>query len=595
MGLPGTDYFRSASGRHFVCAQPNYGIDLQELADDRNELTSLVAKVVPGQLLELQEVRGDWGYGIPMLYRDGAQAGALPLPGGRGAAGIFRLDWVKLVLLGPGLRRVDVDVDGTMKDFSPEKPKNFYERFEAICRRKALDRVASNVDAGETKEVPSADEGASRPLAEVILEEIIKADCQDPAPPPGLGPSAGTVFSPSRSTSSGEAHDADDDEGSPKRRATLGRRPRLARDGRHGLSPEAFSSHAQSPMRIVKDETGDDSKLEETGRRQRHNTLSSLLQANRTGKLQRLLENLRREQQDMVRSAVDLQDLKERFKVAMLSAHRTGELQKVAEKLATEVERRADDFQRLKERALESLLRMKRAGELDRMAQEMRTASEAQAVEDARPALSAKQRALQSLLEMKRSGELQLLAEEMDSAQKALEAKAAQLRGLRGAASLGNGELERLVDQMTEELESQAESIRSRVRKGLLRAHRRGELQDLRQELDELADEVPSMPSKQRAKRWQETISSDSEPENVRRRDDDLSSNEGSDADTKQLDGAAAVSRWQAQANKPRKRWADMTTSSDSDLDPVGSQAGRAVGPLPVASKALGTGGRGFC
>ena len=44
----------------------------------------------------------------------------------------------------------------------------------------------------------------------------------------------------------------------------------------------------------------------------------------------------------------------------------------------------------------------------------------------------------------------------MDSAQKALEAKAAQLRGLRGAASLGNKELERLVDQMTEELESQA-------------------------------------------------------------------------------------------------------------------------------------------
>ena len=35
------------------------------------------------------------GYGAPMLYRDGAQAGALPLPGGRGAAGIFRLDWVR--------------------------------------------------------------------------------------------------------------------------------------------------------------------------------------------------------------------------------------------------------------------------------------------------------------------------------------------------------------------------------------------------------------------------------------------------------------------------------------------------------------------
>eukprot|EP00435_Cladocopium_sp_Y103_P002438 s1726_g1.t1 len=153
---------------------------------------------------------------------------------------------VKSVLLGPGLRRVDV---GTMKNFSPEKPKNFYERFEAICRRKALDRVASKVDVGmdETKaeEVPRA----SRPLAEVILEEIIKADCQDPLPPPGLGPT-GNVFSPSRSTSSGEAHDADDDEGSPRRRgATLGRRPRTKRDGR--LSPEAFSSHVQSPMRIV--------------------------------------------------------------------------------------------------------------------------------------------------------------------------------------------------------------------------------------------------------------------------------------------------------------------------------------------------------
>ena len=41
----------------------------------------------------------------------------------------------------------------------------------------------------------------------------------------------------------------------------------------------------------------------------------------RTGKLQRLLENLRREQQDMVRSAVDLQDLKDRMRtVGMLAS-----------------------------------------------------------------------------------------------------------------------------------------------------------------------------------------------------------------------------------------------------------------------------------
>eukprot|EP00434_Breviolum_minutum_P014857 symbB.v1.2.013097.t1/scaffold919.1/size152209/9 len=611
------DYLRSASGRHFVCAQRSFEEALQEL-DVEKELTSLIAKVQKGHLIELQEICGDWGYGVPLVYGNGK----LPMPGSRGNPGAFRLDWVKAVCLKQGLRREDVDISMVLSDWKIE-PKTFHDRFEAIRCRKALDRVAALWDRNKGVEVKMGSETdvaekvaeilktldldeevvllpsegvASRPLAEVILEDIIKADCKEPAPPPGLGPLlGGAMFSPSPSTSSGEAHDADDDEGltifhrsSPRRRGALGRRSRK-REGR--LSPEAFSS-TQSPNMHVGDDNPDTNLK---ARRQRHSTLSSLLQANRTGKLQRLLENLRQEQQDMVRSAVDLQDLKERFKVAMLSAHRTGELHKVAEKLATEVERRADDFQRLKERALESLLRMKRAGELDRMAQEMRTAaSEAQTVEDASSGTTkvpAKQRALQSLLDMKKSGELQLLAEEMDSAQKKFEAKAAQFREIstkmrRGMVNaMRNGELERLVGEMTEVLETQAESIRSRVRKGLLRAHRRGELQDLRQELrergwrelDELADEVPSMPLRQRGKRWPETISSDSDPEAK----NELSSNEGSDVDTK-LKEAAAVSSWQAQATKPRKRWADMNLSSDSDLDPV------QVGRVSMATKHLG-------
>ncbi|CAE7245856.1 INPP5E [Symbiodinium microadriaticum] len=374
----------------------------------------------------------------------------------------------------------------------------------------------------------------------------------------------------------------------------------------------------------------------------RSTPLWSLLQANRTGKLQALLEKLRNDQQDMERSASDLQNLKVKFKAAMLTAHRTGELHKVAGDLAQEVERQADDFQRLKERALESLLRMKRAGKLEDLAEEMRRGSGAQAgtgtaaaarnadtaarkQKEGRSSLSAKQRALQSLLEMKRSGELQFLAEEMESAQRKFEAKAAQFREIsarmrRGVVNaMRSGELERLVGEMTEVLETQAmgkalvlsclpmsrkaESIRTRVRKGLLRAHRRGELEDLRQELDELADEVPSMRTTHAGKKWHE-ISSDSDLDVRHRsgsefREEELSESneEGSDADAGGAAGAA-MSSWQAPekamgvscrlplhcqaaAMKPRKRWADMTTSSDSGKESRSREACSSVRSVP--------------
>ncbi|CAE7529807.1 INPP5E [Symbiodinium pilosum] len=349
-----------------------------------------------------------------------------------------------------------------------------------------------------------------------------------------------------------------------------------------------------SMSRYIKHASEDVQQVSQPEGTQRKTPLWSLLQANRTGKLHALLEKLRSDQQDMERSASDLQNLKEKFKAAMLTAHRTGELHKVAGDLAQEVERQADDFQRLKQRALESLLRMKRAGKLEDFAEEMRrmresqastgaavqaeTDSEAEAAQSqnaksfpSKGRLSAKQRALQSLLEMKRSGELQFLAAEMESAQRKFEAKAAQFREISTRMRRGmvnakrSGELERLVGEMTEVLETQAESIRTRVRKGILRAHRRGELEDLRQELDELADEVPSMRTTHSGKKWHE-ISSDSDLDSRHRsgsefRDDELSESneEGSDAD-----GAAAMSSWQAAAMKPRKRWADMTTSSDS-------------------------------
>ena len=115
----------------------------------------------------------------------------------------------------------------------------------------------------------------------------------------------------------------------------------------------------------------------------------------------------------------------------------------------------------------------------------------------------------------------------MEEAQRRFEQKAMQFREIsqrmrRGVVNaMRSGELERLVGEMTLVLEdqvgaskepfecsseacsssfgcfligfrsflpcvSQAESIRSRVRKGLLRAHRKGELVDLRQDAERL-------------------------------------------------------------------------------------------------------------
>ncbi|CAJ1399298.1 unnamed protein product [Effrenium voratum] len=592
----------SASGCQYVCAKKEYELALQDI--QRPELAPLLAKAKEGELLELLALGSDgWAFGRPL---------GEPLAFERREAGAFRLEWVRAVFLrfSGGLRRLDTDSSTLHEHFYAEPPSCFYSRFQASARRRCLARAAElwgETEAHEasnvpTKEVARAEVYAAlsalraedtmqeqapgphdRSLAEVVLDDILKASPElsqvgnplpSPEPPPGL--ERGESSSSSEQPTTLEAHDADDDEGSParKQRSKKSRRKRLER----GTSDSLEGEHSPRPRPEDRPEP-------------RRRTLWSLLQANRTGKLKTLVENLRREQQDMVRSASELQALKEKFKVALLGAHRTGQLHHVAGELATEVERRADDFQRLKERALESLLRMKRAGKLDVLAEEMRSASEAAPAEAAQSAssddrdsaerarpLPAKQRVLQSLLEMKRSGELQLLAEEMDVAQKEFEAKAAQFREIsnRMRQSMVNakrsGELERLVGEMTEVLETQAESIRSRVRKGMLRAHRRGELQDLRQELDELADEVPSMPlaSARGWTRWTE-MSSDSDLEPTRREEDLSGSNEESDADAK----AAAASSWQAAATKPRKRWADMTTSSDSDLDP--GQAGRAV------------------
>jgi len=81
-------------------------------------------------------------------------------------------------------------------------------------------------------------------------------------------------------------------------------------------------------------------------------------------------------------------------------------------------------------------------------------------------------------------------------------------------------ELERIADEMADQFQTRSESIKNRMKEGLLRAHRTGELIEIRDELDELQDSVPTQirassesPEKEKEKekkRWSE-YSSDSD------------------------------------------------------------------------------------
>merc|ERR1740129_1175187 len=101
------------------------------------------------------------------------------------------------------------------------------------------------------------------------------------------------------------------------------------------------------------------------------------------------------------------------------------------------------------------------------------------------------------MIDMKRSRDLQrTTSDDMDDAQKELEMKALQLKRLMKRAWNGlletkkHRELERIADEMAEQMQTKAESLKKKIRTGLLRAHRTGELQEMREELDELADSV---------------------------------------------------------------------------------------------------------
>eukprot|EP00927_Polykrikos_kofoidii_P040856 TRINITY_DN34850_c0_g1_i1.p1 TRINITY_DN34850_c0_g1~~TRINITY_DN34850_c0_g1_i1.p1 ORF type:complete len:1085 (-),score=168.92 TRINITY_DN34850_c0_g1_i1:233-3487(-) len=235
----------------------------------------------------------------------------------------------------------------------------------------------------------------------------------------------------------------------------------------------------------------------------------SLLKAKRSGELQALSEEFANTQTEAATSASDLKSLKEKSKAVMMGARSTGELFKVVSDLALEVEQRADEFHRMQERALQSITRMNRVDGLECLMGEV-------ASDEPLSSVPTKERARRSLLKMKRSGELERLAGEMGDAHQELEAQAVHLRTVKSS-----GELERVAGALTQVLDRKALTIGGKLRRGLLRAHRAGELHELRGELDELADVVPdpethnvastSCVARTVRRRWSEMTSSDSD------------------------------------------------------------------------------------
>merc|ERR1712129_340172 len=110
-------------------------------------------------------------------------------------------------------------------------------------------------------------------------------------------------------------------------------------------------------------------------------------------------------------------------------------------------------------------------------------------------------------------------------------------KGLLGARC--TGELERIASEAAQMLDSNALSMGERLRNALLRAHRTGELEMLRTELDELDDDVPEL---------ENTLPAGSSLTRERKKEKRVSA---------------------------KQRWAELATSSESDFDPCQKNAHR--------------------
>jgi len=209
----------------------------------------------------------------------------------------------------------------------------------------------------------------------------------------------------------------------------------------------------------------------------------SLLQAKRSGELHVIAEEWEKAHTEMANKASDLTALHDKVKRSLVDAHQGGSLENLAEEMANEAERKAAEVRQLKERVF------------------------------------------RAMFDMRRSKKLEKSTADMDDAQRELEMKALQLKLMKRAwkgmlESKRQCELESIASEMATGFQTKADSLKNKMRDVLLRAHRAGELREMREELDELANVVPTMPdivhqgcgdmAAQQRKRWAE-FSSDSD------------------------------------------------------------------------------------
>lgn len=258
-------------------------------------------------------------------------------------------------------------------------------------------------------------------------------------------------------------------------------------------------------------------------------------------------------QEEMATTSSDLNSLEEKVN-SLLEAQDwepIGPPPGLSRELVNEAERTSAEVNELKQRVFQAMLNIKRSAGLER-----------------RNSALLKKKVFQAMFNAKRSPS----DEDKGSEMQALQLKKLMKRAFKGmrdskrcsappdtsGANLHSGarhsgcleaddcdrqeDLEMIAAQVVEQLQTKADSIKEQLRKGLLRAHRAGELLELKVELEELADSVsqmgeklggadsssglgspsPNSPPKispalglSRSKRWSEYTSGESETEIV--------------------------------------------------------------------------------
>merc|ERR1719421_2680585 len=173
-----------------------------------------------------------------------------------------------------------------------------------------------------------------------------------------------------------------------------------------------------------------------------------------------------------------VETLREKVKQTLLKAHRAGDLSRLSEEM-NEVQRRVETFSGLKRRVMSSLLKAARRGELSQL-----VANDVDADGDRDDVLSQTSRA---------EAEIKAVGCRLSSS---LEKAKNGILGAHRRGDLQNmaAELDNLADTLGSQAAKLGISIKTRAAHGLLTALRSGELEKIAGELDELDDAYMPLP-----------------------------------------------------------------------------------------------------